>query len=199
LRPALAGLLGAVAIISISDLVVLYAFPGQAAAFDQAVRLAVHSIAAPGVTGALRLLTWLGAPVVLAALGLAAFFVLRAQRRAAWLPLAALAACFVVTETAKWIVRRPRPAPWFGLATPETWSFPSGHSLNSMVCYVAFAAALAPRSRWRWAAVALAVTIGFTRIYLGVHWPTDVLTGLSAGACLAAGLVRAARSITHGD
>ena len=192
LRAALAGLTAAILIVTVSDLVVFHAVPGRAADFDLTARLVVHSMATPWLTDVIRVLTWLGSSWVLGGLALILFFRLRSRglHRRAWLPPAAFAAAELLTETAKFVVRRPRPEAWFGLATPETWSFPSGHSLNSMACYIAFAAALAPRSRWRWFAVALAALIGFSRVYLGVHWPIDVITGWTAGACLAAGLVR---------
>jgi len=71
----------------------------------------------------------------------------------------------------------------------QSWSFPSGHAMNALVCYGIFAylaiAALHGSSARSWtgvAAVALIGLVGFTRVYLGVHFLSDVVTGYAAGA-----------------
>ncbi|HZU27473.1 MAG TPA: phosphatase PAP2 family protein [Bryobacteraceae bacterium] len=194
MRAALTGLIAAILILTLSDIIVLHLERSRAADFDLALRAVVHSTATGWLTKAIRVLTWLGSDLVLGAVSVGSFIVLRRRgcRARAWLPAVAFAAASVVTQAAKFLVRRPRPEPFFALARPETWSFPSGHSLNSMVCCLAVAAALAPpasRRRWIAAAIALSLLTGFTRVYLGVHWPTDVLTGWAAGACLGSGFV----------
>jgi len=208
MKSLLAGLAAAVLVLAASDVIVLHAFSAAAAHFDQAVRLAVHSVASRPLTEAVKLLTWLGSTWVLAALALSvSWFLWRSgNRRLARFPVTALALSEALTEITKLIVRRYRPAPWFGIPPLETWSFPSGHSLNSTVCCVVAAAVLvrvvragALRPWLGIAAIALPLLIGLTRIYLCVHWPTDVLTGWIAGACLAAGLVQAAGEVPPPD
>ena len=188
----LAGFLLAVLVLAGSDAVILHALRAPAAWFDQTVRMEVHAWATPALTLAMRILTWLGATVTLPVCALAASVGLwrRGFRQRASIPPLAVALAELLTESTKYVVRRPRPEPFFGLRAPDSWSFPSGHSLDSMLCYLVFAAALQPLigSRYR-LAVAIALMVGLTRVYLGVHWPTDVLTGWAAGACAAAGLI----------
>jgi len=188
----LAGFLLAVLVLAGSDAVILHALRAPAAWFDQTVRMEVHAWATPALTLAMRILTWLGATVTLLVCALAASVGLwrRGFRQRASIPPLAVALAELLTESTKYVVRRPRPEPFFGLRAPDSWSFPSGHSLDSMLCYLVFAAALQPLigSRYR-LAVAIALMVGLTRVYLGVHWPTDVLTGWAAGACAAAGLI----------
>jgi membrane-associated phospholipid phosphatase len=78
---------------------------------------------------------------------------------------------------------RQRPEPFFDTRLPPSYSFPSGHALLSFCCYGLLAslgsAYLRGRIRWliRICAAALILAIGISRIYLGVHCPTDVIAG----------------------
>ena len=81
----------------------------------------------------------------------------------------------------------PRTRPWLmveGLAAlvyeGDPHSFPSGHTSASFACALAWWGTLP--GRWRYAAVAAAVAMGLSRLYVGVHFPTDVLCGALAGA-----------------
>jgi undecaprenyl-diphosphatase len=87
----------------------------------------------------------------------------------------------------KLLFYRPRPEPFFGLASPITHSFPSGHAMVSCCFFGVLAMILAARepSRARrisiFAAAAILVALmGFSRVYLGFHYPTDVLAGYAA-------------------
>lgn len=80
--------------------------------------------------------------------------------------------------------RQPRPDLFESLAPEHTFSFPSGHALISVCLYGTLAAMLVlerPKAGWRWLAAAglilLAVGIGWSRLYLGVHWLSDVAAG----------------------
>ncbi len=202
-EPVLLGLLLAAGSLALFDLIAFHAFAAGTRNVDFLVRTAIHSLSSPSLSASSSFVTWLGSTPFLAAIALAFFLFLRGRvgQYRALLPLLAIACAELVAQLAKFMVRRVRPHPWFGLHDLQSWSFPSGHALDSTACYIVFAIALLPliRSRaWRSAlavlAVALPVAIGLTRIYLGVHWPTDVLAGWIAGLCLAAGLIRSAQS-----
>lgn len=168
--------------------VALEVMRGAATGFDQAVRVAVHSWAAPALTRAMEAVTQLGSSLSLVALGAVAILSLamRGRRRAA----ALLAICAfggeAWDEALKLVFRRPRPVPFYGHA-PWTYSFPSGHTVASCCFYCALAAILAAgltsfackAAVWV-AAVAITLAVGLSRIYLGVHYPTDVIGGYLA-------------------
>lgn len=205
--PAMIGFIVAAVVLAIAELSIFHWLRLDVAHFDAAVRAAVHSEASPPLTKACEAVTLLGKwPLPVFAIVL--FFLLwrRGLTYLAWFPIGAWVASSVLLEASKEIVRRVRPQPWFGIHAPSSWSFPSGHSLDSTVCYLVFALGLmalvrSRLSRWFvWAiAVALPLAIGFTRIYLGVHWPTDVLAGWVAGFCLAVGIISSQRKAAKQD
>jgi undecaprenyl-diphosphatase len=95
----------------------------------------------------------------------------------------------IVADLLKDLFQRPRPEIVPHLAYASSTSFPSGHSMMSAVTYLTLGAILA-RSHDRRAvkaffllvAALICFLVGVTRVYLGVHWPTDVLAGWTAGA-----------------
>jgi undecaprenyl-diphosphatase len=167
---------------------------GRTADFDSRVRLAVHAHSSPELTSALRFLTNFGEPAVLIALSVAATAALVSLRpkRAALLFVITMVAGFLLDFTLKLAFRRARPpASFFGMPMPDSYSFPSGHALFSVCFLGTLALLISARVRSRlgrvaiWLAAALlAGSIGFSRIYLGVHYPADVIAGYAAGAIL---------------
>jgi membrane dipeptidase len=123
---------------------------------------------------------------------------LRGARREAALFAALGASTWVLQAGLKVVLMRPRPALWPRLVEATSYSLPSGHALASATLYPALGWLAARRwpehARLAWAAgVAMALYIGVGRLYLGVHWPTDVLAGWALGAgqlALALALVR---------
>jgi undecaprenyl-diphosphatase len=144
-------------------------------------------------------ITSLGGYTVLTALvGLVAGFLLLADRRAsaALLVVTALSA-IALSNTLKLLVARPRPDLVEHLVTVTSPSFPSGHALMSATIYLTLGALLARnwpqpslRRYFMTVATVLALLIGVSRVYLGVHWPSDVLVGWCLGGLWAWGCWR---------
>ena len=159
---------------------------GQTMHFDMAVRGQIHSWATPLLTRSMRGVTLLGSAELLVLFGVVLIWRLMAQKRirAAVVLLIAVIGGEALDQVLKIMFRRPRPEPFFGLPAPENFSFPSGHAVASCCFYLVVAAIVTARMKsparrlaaWTGAAV-LAGAIGFSRVYLGVHYPSDVLAG----------------------
>ena len=154
--------------------------------FDNQVRGSVHAWASPTRTWLMLGVTQLGSTPIVTALAVVAvivFFKVK-WKRAAILLAIDLGVAVVLDIFLKDVFRRPRPQPFFGIPPPRTYSFPSGHALFS-ICFYGMLAALVTTRLERplvrgltWVLAGLLVpTIGFSRVYLGVHYPTDVLGG----------------------
>lgn len=142
----------------------------------------------------MRDITALGGTAVLTlgVLVVTGFLALMRKTHAAITVLVSVASGMVLSQTIKWAYARPRPelVP-HGMETYSA-SFPSGHSMMAAVVYLTLGALLArhqaqPRMKIYVLVVAglLTVLVGISRIYLGVHWPTDVLAGWCLGAAWA--------------
>ena len=173
---------------------------GATARFDSAVRLWVHGFASPPLTSAMRVITRMGTTGLAAVLIVAiAVFLSKGWKRAiVWMVLSLLGAT-ILSVSLKYGFHRPRPVPFFGIA-PHSYSFPSGHSLFSLCVYGTLAGLINARVRslwWRvlvWTVAALLViAIGLSRIYLGVHYPSDVIAGYLAALVWVSSLVIADR------
>jgi len=163
---------------------------GDTQRFDAFVRTAVHQLATPGLTCLMQAFSFLGSVVAVTTMCLVAICVSLYFRRARTVALLAITMLGVAAldVSLKHAFHRPRPVAFFG-ATPSSYSFPSGHAFGSLCFYGVLAAILAARVRRRvakfclWIAAALLIgMIGFSRIYLGVHYPSDVIAGYLAGA-----------------
>lgn len=174
---------------------------GETRAFDTAILLALRApgdaadpLGPPWVEELARDVTGLGGLGVLTFLTLAAAGLLWLQRRrgTALYVLAAVGSGVTLSNAAKSFFDRPRPDLVPHGSIVYTASFPSGHSLMAAVVYLTLAALVArsfPERRLRAYVVALAIlvtlAVGASRVYLGVHWPTDVLAGWAAGGAWA--------------
>lgn len=135
-------------------------------------------------------ITALGGATVLTLVVVVAVGMLLVSRK--WMTAALVAAGTIsgslAVSAAKEIAARPRPDVVPHLVEVSSQSFPSGHSANSAIVYLTIAALLtqvtgadARRTYLFAVVVALVTVIGLSRMYLGVHWPTDVLAGWSFG------------------
>jgi undecaprenyl-diphosphatase len=162
---------------------------GNSYPFDMALREAVHGRANMPLTGVMEFITNFGGAWFLwpAGLVIAAVLLRQGRRREAALFAIAVVGSEAVNETLKMLFHRTRPEAYFGYPLPPTYSFPSGHSFVSYCFYLALAEILvdtgwpAARKIAVWTAGGLIIfSIGFSRIYLGVHYPTDVIGGYTA-------------------
>ena len=176
---------------------------GTTIAFDGAVRAGIHRHASPGLTQLMRLVSELGSPVpliLLCTLTCVALLVVHSQRAVLFVVVTMLGSV-LLDATLKLTFHRQRPIPFFGTLAPHSYSFPSGHALI-LACYFGIVAAFATariRSRavriliWIAAAV-LAGMVGYSRIYLGVHYPSDVIGGYAAAIIWVTAAAHADRS-----
>ena len=162
---------------------------GDAMRLDAPIRNAVHARSSPPLTAIMRGVSLCGSEVVLVPLGIILVWWLVAvkRRRAAVVVAVAALGAEALDQIMKVLFNRTRPEPFFGLASPITHSFPSGHAMVSCCFFGVLAAILAARERSRvrraalFAAAAIVVGLmGFSRVYLGYHYPTDVLAGYAA-------------------
>jgi undecaprenyl-diphosphatase len=154
-------------------------------AFDERIRMLVHAHANPPLTLVMRAISVIGQPAILIALGVAAvaWLARTGRTRTAALFGIIVAGAEVLDQSLKLVFHRPRPVPFFGLATPAGYSFPSGHALVSFAFFGALVVYAAARRWWYFSAAAVPVAaIGYSRVYLGVHYPTDVLGGWTTAA-----------------
>jgi undecaprenyl-diphosphatase len=176
---------------------------GKSSAFDRSIVLAFRDPGNPSVPigpawvqEAARDLTSLGSIIVLIliTLAIAGYLFLARRQAAAWLMLVAVFGGIAMSDLLKFAFGRPRPDFIAPAARVFTTSFPSGHATLSAITYLTIAALLAqnqssPRIGAYFIVVAalLTILIGVSRIYLGVHYPTDVLGGWCVGAAWALG------------
>lgn len=174
-------------------------------AFDEAILLALRNtpddpIGPDGVTAAVMHISALGSGAVtgLIVLITTLFFALAGRRRYALLMLACALGTLVGMSLLKDLFERARPVVVTHIDPPGGHSFPSGHSMISAALYMTLAVLISramERRRLRIYVIVvgalLTMLIGFTRLYLGVHYPTDVLAGWTAGSlwALVCGLI----------
>jgi membrane-associated phospholipid phosphatase len=188
---AIAALLQSVAAFAL--LAQAYATGSPVVEVDAWLASSLHANLVPSATSFLSTVTTLGstAGLALVAAAAAAYLVPRGRGRDAALVVVTLVGAQLVTWVLKAIFERPRPTFDDPVATASWFSFPSGHALSSLAVYGALAYVVArrvssPRARIAvvGGAALLVATIGFSRLYLGVHYLTDVLAGYSAGLAL---------------
>jgi undecaprenyl-diphosphatase len=207
--PKPVGLITAVVLLSLAAAVLSLALFGWIAEemlegatirFDTSIRLWVHGPASPQLTAFMNSVTTLGSQGLFIGFLVAAgvFWKLQWKRAIGWLAIS-LSGSALLTAALKHEFQRPRPLPFFG-PVPDSYSFPSGHSLSSFCFYGVLAGLITARVRPLWIRVivwtvsaSLVLLIGISRIYLGVHYPSDVIAGYLAALVWVSSLVLADR------
>jgi undecaprenyl-diphosphatase len=185
--------------------VVLFAFGvfaeavgGKPVAFDRRIMLALRNPTDPSIPAgpawlreAARDVTSLGGTIVLGMIIFAVegYLLLAREFAAAWLIAIAVLGGLALNNLLKFVIARPRPAVMAHGAPHYTKSFPSGHAAMSAITYLTIGALLAQThpafvTGFFITAIAtfLTFSVGVSRIYLGVHYPTDILGGWCVGA-----------------
>jgi membrane-associated phospholipid phosphatase len=163
---------------------------------DELILLGLHRHASPALDAAFLVSNTLGrglfcVPLVVV---MAVWHLWRGEKREAWTWLVVGTATWLLVDLTKSAVGRPRPMLWPRLVAVSSFSFPSGHALAGMSLYPLLGwTALRSRPVGQWvgfaSGVLLGVFIGVGRLYLGVHWPSDVLAGWCLGLALSVAAV----------
>lgn len=156
---------------------------------DEALTASIRAHVAPATLAVFAVLTHFGDPIILALLGSGVALLLWWQRRRAlalgW--VIALGGNALLNPLLKRVFERVRPVYEHGLINEPGWSFPSGHTSGATVAYgmLAYVAIRTLPQAWHaplvLAATALAFTVGCSRVFLQVHFASDVLAGFASG------------------
>jgi membrane-associated phospholipid phosphatase len=184
----LLGLLGLLATLVVFGLLAEDVRAQEAIALDALATPFLRSFASPTLTALMNGATFLGSELTLVPLllGVTAVLLWRGHRREALFVVVAICGSVLANAAMKLFFHRERPQLAWADVLPD-FSFPSGHSMNSLVFYLAVALVVWRLKGARWgvaatvAAVVLAGLIGLSRIYLGYHYLTDVVGGFAAG------------------
>lgn len=163
---------------------------GRADAMDEAILKRVHQIQSRRVTAVMRVVTFLGEHPTIGGVTWITASTLRARGRSreAWTVVLHVTGAMMLNTTLKAIFQRQRPQERARhIRLPRSHSFPSGHSMLTAATYPIVVHHMVERRRLVVQAVAHALStaaitsVGFSRVYFGVHFPSDVFAGLAAG------------------
>jgi len=149
---------------------------------DKQVLLAIHQHATPLLDWLVVHTTNIGGPLVTAIVALCIGLYLAYKREVVrfFILGGSMVGSAGLAFMIKSLIERPRPQLWHHLLPESGFSFISGHATMSMTLAAAVVAILW-RTKWRWPAIIVGVLyagwVGFSRLYLGVHYPTDILGG----------------------
>lgn len=149
---------------------------------DVRILQAIHTISTPSLDRLLVHATNFGgvAAIIFATLIAAVILFIIHKRRAMAILLSGVGGAAIINALLKMSFQRTRPSLWVPIITEKSYSFPSGHAMLSSALALSVILILW-ETRWRWIAVTAGtiyiVIIGFSRLYLGVHYPSDVAAG----------------------
>ncbi|TVT41837.1 phosphatase PAP2 family protein [Hymenobacter setariae] len=153
------------------------------APFDAPVLLALHRHATPVLDRVTVFFTIVGntGPMIAAGVLTTAALAYAGRRRDAWLFALGVGGSMLLTQVIKRLATRSRPDLWPSLRPEHTFSFPSGHAMDTAALAAALFFITPPHRRGWWVLAPLfALSVGWARMYLGVHFPSDVLAGWSS-------------------
>jgi undecaprenyl-diphosphatase len=166
--------------------------------FDRTITDAIVDLRSPGLTRAVEWVQLLGrSEFLLAVVAVSGILLATRWARAGLVLFLACIGAETMVDVVKPVVDRMRPPAHLWLEATGRGAFPSGHAVISTTVALAVVAAIGVATArrppwWAWTLAALvSVWIGLSRVYLGVHWVTDVLAGWAAGAAWVALLVAA--------
>lgn len=171
-------------LVSLADEVV----EGEALAVDVRLLELINQISTPWLDDLFIWITWLGDIIFVAAATTVACAILakRSRQRAAVFIASSVIGSVIISNSLKLLFARARPDLWQSLVAESTFSFPSGHAIASSTLALSVSIILW-RTKWRWSAVTVGVLyvvlVGFSRLYLGAHYPSDVLAGWLVSTC----------------
>jgi membrane-associated phospholipid phosphatase len=160
---------------------------GETQAIDNRVLLGIYHHSTPALNEIILRATDLGSPIVIIGMTIIISGVLAWRMR--WQACAQLfggvMGAGALNFILKWLFERDRPHLWQHIVTETGYSFPSGHAMLSSA--LAFAiVVIVWHAKWRWPAIIVGglyvIGIAFTRLYLGVHYPTDIVAGWCVSA-----------------
>jgi undecaprenyl-diphosphatase len=185
---AIAGLIGCTLLLWAMERIFSRVVPLQIFTMEVETLRWFHKVATPFLDTLMLAVTRLCNPAVALPVGLATLVILLARQAylEAWIFVIAGLGAILLNRVLKPIFARPRPTLYPPLVQEKTFSLPSGHALGAMVLYGMIAYLLAEyypqRAIWIYLLTGILVlAVGLSRLYLGVHWPTDVLAGWGIG------------------
>ncbi len=174
--------------------------------FDRIITGFVRGFTTPGLTSFMKLVSNMGSFLVLVSVALVAFLILRKHTRHYWdsaMVAINLTGVWLLNELLKRIFHRPRPD-IDRLVEVTGYSFPSGHAMINMgfygfLAYILWVNLKGSPLRYLTTAVLgmLILLIGISRVYLGAHYPSDVLAGFAAGGFWLVGSILALQTVRH--
>lgn len=156
----------------------------QVKGFDTAIYNFIISIKSPFITQIFKGITFFASPVFLIILSILLFFIFK-NKKYGLLSLMNLIVVTVINQALKFTFTRPRPFEWM-LIQESGYSFPSGHAMVSlgfygMLIFLIWQTNISKNQKTIWTIVLtiLVILIGISRIYLGVHYASDIIGGFT--------------------
>ncbi len=176
--------------------------------FDRQILLLIAHWRNPGLTWLMKLLTDFGGTksLILITVLLTVILVWRHYRQEAVILVTAMLSSVVINQTLKHLINRVRPDVVTHLIVATSPSFPSGHAMNNTIFYFI----ITYLSWWIWrkkpltlfvalVGLVLVMLISFSRLYLGVHYPTDIIAGWILGLAVGESVIFFARKFDRKD